>query len=400
MPGTLVYCNKLIANENKKEALENKVTCLRRFLTAMALNVRVQPPPEELNDVLQLIEKPSFLEQQQSDPWKSVEQLLSRETAKQKLTREKFGGKEDVKFREFCEWGLKAECWGKRNGVPCNKIHFRHILKPQTDLKLGDCSYLNTCHRMDQCQYVHYEVDADGVEVDIERHLPVTDVALVWPAQWISCDVRTFDLRVLGKFAVIMADPPWDIHMSLPYGTMTDDEMKQMAISTLQDDGLLFLWVTGRATELGRECMETWGYRRVDELVWIKTNQLQRLIRTGRTGHWINHCKEHCLVGVKGNPKWLCKGLDVDVLVAEVRETSRKPDEIYGLIDRLAPGTRKLEIFGRQHNTRDGWVTLGNQLDGIRIYEPEMVERFNQRYPSEGVQLSRIPDSHKKLLIQ
>jgi mRNA (2'-O-methyladenosine-N6-)-methyltransferase len=49
-----------------------------------------------------------------------------------------------------------------------------------------------------------------------------------------------------GKFAVIMADPPWDIHMELPYGTMSDDEMRQLNIPCLQDDGLIFLWVTGR----------------------------------------------------------------------------------------------------------------------------------------------------------
>ena len=60
-------------------------------------------------------------------------------------------------------------------------------------------------------------------------------------------------------------------------------------------------------------------YDRADELVWIKTNQLQRLIRTGRTGHWLNHSKEHCLVGIKGNPEGLNWGLDCDVLVGEVR---------------------------------------------------------------------------------
>jgi len=37
-------------------------------------------------------------------------------------------------------------------------------------------------------------------------------------------------------------------------------------------------------------------YERIDELIWVKTNQLQRIIRTGRTGHWLNHGKEHCLV--------------------------------------------------------------------------------------------------------
>ena len=38
------------------------------------------------------------------------------------------------------------------------------------------------------------------------------------------------------------------------------------------------------------------SYDRVDEIIWVKTNQLQRIIRTGRTGHWLNHGKEHCLV--------------------------------------------------------------------------------------------------------
>jgi len=47
----------------------------------------------------------------------------------------------------------------------------------------------------------------------------------------------------------------------------------------------------------------------------------------------------------------------------QVRDTSHKPDEIYGLIERLSPGTRKLEIFGRQHNVQKNWLTLGNQLE-------------------------------------
>lgn len=56
----------------------------------------------------------------------------------------------------------------------------------------------------------------------------------------------------------------------------------------------------------------------------------------------------------------------------QVRETSRKPDELYSLLERLSPGTRKLEIFARQHNCQPGWVGLGNQLDGTRILDPDM----------------------------
>nr|XP_041568845.1 N6-adenosine-methyltransferase catalytic subunit isoform X2 [Taeniopygia guttata] len=202
--------------------------------------------------------------------------------------------------------------------------------------------------------------------------------------QWICCDIRYLDVSILGKFAVVMADPPWDIHMELPYGTLTDDEMRRLNIPVLQDEGFLFLWVTGRAMELGRECLNLWGYERVDEIIWVKTNQLQRIIRTGRTGHWLNHGKEHCLVGVKGNPQGFNRGLDCDVIVAEVRSTSHKPDEIYGMIERLSPGTRKIELFGRPHNVQPNWITLGNQLDGIHLLDPDVVARFKQHYP-DGV---------------
>ena len=128
--------------------------------------------------------------------------------------------------------------------------------------------------------------------------------------------------------------------------------------------------------------LELWGYTRKEELVWIKTNQLQRLIRTGRTGHWLNHSKEHCLIGIKGNPK-LNRNLDCDVLVSEVRETSRKPDEIYELIERMKPGGRKLELFARAHNRRQGWISLGNQLPGVYFVEEEIIRRFNETYPND-----------------
>lgn len=70
-----------------------------------------------------------------------------------------------------------------------------------------------------------------------------------------------------------------------------------LPIAKLQDEGVIFLWVTGRAMEMGRECLAAWGYRRADEIIWIKVNQLKKTVCTGRTGHWLNHSKEHLLVG-------------------------------------------------------------------------------------------------------
>ncbi|KAJ8518350.1 hypothetical protein ONZ45_g4562 [Pleurotus djamor] len=337
----------------------------------------------------------------------------------------------------------------------CSLVHFRPLIRAHTDASLGHCSYLNTCYseptyaqspsippfpgsahshgvappnsrvpsslpsglgaggrgkEKAPCRYLHYEIDWDERDAESAppRHKAVTkqpfklELGLgpdgmnkrIYPPQWINCDLRTFDCSVLGKFHVIMADPPWDIHMNLPYGTMTDDEMRSMPLPTLQDEGLLFLWVTSRALEAGRECMRAWGYTRVDEVVWVKTNQLQRVIRTGRTGHWLNHTKEHILVGVKTVtdasgalkfPSWANRGLDTDVIVSEVRETSRKPEEVYGVIERMCPGGRKIEIFGRKHNTRAGWLTLGNQLGGDQIYDEDLAARIQAKYPERKI---------------
>lgn len=315
-----------------------------------------------------------------------IQELLNAKSVMENLKLQNFQSAGGSQLREFCYHKTKDDCRCARNSKKaCAKLHFHRIIHPHTDQNLGDCSFLNTCFHVETCKFVHYSID-DSIDepealprrlVELKSTLPRTKLT---PPQWVNCDMRYFDMSVIGKFAVIMADPPWDIHMELPYGTMGDDEMRQLNIPALQDEGYIFLWVTGRAMELGRECLTLWGYEHVDELIWVKTNQLQRLIRTGRTGHWINHGKEHCLVGAKGSLT-VNKGIDTDVIVAEVRATSHKPDEIYGVIERLSPGTRKVELFGRMHNCQPNWMTLGNQLEGVKILDPDVAESFYHKYP-------------------
>ena len=60
--------------------------------------------------------------------------------------------------------------------------------------------------------------------------------------------------------------------------------------------------------------------------------------------------------------------------MSEVRETSRKPDEIYEIIERMVPDGRRLELFGREHNVRPGWLTLGNQLPDTQVTDPALKE--------------------------
>ncbi|GHJ85063.1 hypothetical protein NliqN6_1465 [Naganishia liquefaciens] len=336
----------------------------------------------------------------------------------------------------------------------CPYPHFEPIIRPWTDVSLGQCSYLNMCYgeplftqnpslvnanqsrsaptprpstslnsAQKQCRYIHYRlvppasVEAFAAMQDKERSMvPRLDEETkrrilgiessngaeetgCQAAQWLNMDARDMDTAVLGSFDMILADPPWDIHMTLPYGTLSDDDLRSLPIPSLQPTwGLLALWVTGRAMELARELFKTWGYRRIDEIVWVKVGQLGGLVRTGRTGHWLNHTCEHLLIALKLPPEhefpnrsapipwetdkrldYLKRGVDGDVVIAEGRETSRKPDEFYGILERMAPSGRKLEIFGRKHNIRKGWLTIGNQLGDSRIIDEELKRRIDGR---------------------
>lgn len=288
------------------------------------------------------------------------------------------------------------------------KMHFIPIVQPQTDFKLGDCSYLDTCHKISSCRYVHYgqlmplKADAGDVIVnsniseerklkelyDIKENIRIWDFTrgesvcsylnCELPAQWINCDLMKIDFEVFGNdFGVVIADPSWTIHMNLSYSSLKDDELLSLRMDKLQRDGIFLLWVTGRTIETGRDFLTKWGYNVINQITWIKTSQLIRTISTGRTGHWLNHSKEHLLVAVKGDIKWINRSIDSQIMISSTRETSRKPDEIYGIVERLVgSGVRKLEIFGRQHNTRPGWLTVGNQLEGTRIVERELLQRY------------------------
>ncbi len=107
-----------------------------------------------------------------------------------------------------------------------------------------------------------------------------------------------------------------------------------------------------RAMELGRECMALWGYEYIDELVWVKTNQLQRIIRTGRTGHWLNHGKEHCLVSIHLS----CKA-------AFTSECEQNTNTRHAKMMR----TFDVDVFlrrGKQHSSV--WRTFSKQPNAIR----------------------------------
>jgi len=137
-----------------------------------------------------------------------------------------------------CRRGREALALTRPERAWCEQIHFRIIIQPHTDMALGDCSYLDSCRHMKTCKFVHYNIDDDGgsgggaTDESLASSGGSSSLALssssssssssvaATPAtqqnmEWVCCDVRLFDFSLLGKFDVLLLDPPWDIHMEV-----------------------------------------------------------------------------------------------------------------------------------------------------------------------------------------
>lgn len=193
----------------------------------------------------------------------------------------------------------------------------------------------------------------------------------------IPADIRTFDLLKLATwqknltgelFDVIMMDPPWRIASPNPtrgvkitYDTLRDREIQSMNINCLQDEGFIFIWTVNSKLQFSISLLAEWGYRYFDQICWIKQSNNKKILKGN--GFYLQHAKETCLIGIKGEPwKKACKNVKCDCLFSKRRGQSQKPNEIYDLIETLIPNGCYLEIFGRRNNLRNGWVTIGNEL--------------------------------------
>lgn len=61
--------------------------------------------------------------------------------------------------------------------------------------------------------------------------------------------------------------------------------------------------------------------------------------------------------------------------------SSRSPTDTYPFLLYFLPFAIRSEIFARKHNTRPGWLSLGNQIGGDCVWEPSLAKRLAQKYP-------------------
>jgi len=125
----------------------------------------------------------------------------------------------------------------------------------------------------------------------------------------------------------------------------------------------LFLWIPLRSVFLVEPLMRAWGFAFSGAaFVWIKQNRKSAGWFMGG-GYGTRHNAEVCWLGRRGSPRRKSAAVR-ELIIAPVRQHSRKPDEIYSRIEELCDGPY-LELFARQQ--WPGWTCIGDEIDKFRV---------------------------------
>jgi N6-adenosine-specific RNA methylase IME4 len=181
------------------------------------------------------------------------------------------------------------------------------------------------------------------------------------------------DLGALGAetaFGTVLADPPWRFsnrtgkvapeHRRLArYATLTAKEIAGLPVPALMAPrSHCYLWVPNALLAEGLMVMENWGFTYKANLVWHKVRKDGGSDGRG-VGFYFRNVTELVLFGSRGQLRTLGPGRSqVNLLATRKREHSRKPDEMYELIERCSPGPH-LELFARHR--RPGWTAWGDE---------------------------------------
>ncbi len=211
-----------------------------------------------------------------------------------------------------------------------------------------------------------------------------------------------------ADYGTILADPPWQFknrtgkvapeHKRLSrYPTLTLQEIKEIPVWLVSaEPSHLYLWVPNALLKEGLEVMEAWGYQYKTNIVW------QKIRRDGEpdgrgVGFYFRNTTEMVLFGVRGKLRTLRPGrTQVNVLKSRKREHSRKPDELYDIIEACSPAPY-LELFAR--GRREGWDQWGDQVTQYTISWPTYAhnsQRIKERPARLYPVLSRSTKAHRK----
>lgn len=186
-----------------------------------------------------------------------------------------------------------------------------------------------------------------------------------------NLDVADGELVVpAGRFATIVADPPWRYGNTSTrgaaedhYPTMSIDELCELDIAPgrAADQSHLYLWTTAGHLPEAFRVMEAWEFTYKTYLVWVKPQM--------GMGNYFRVSTELVLFGVRGGMRTRDMAT-MNYFEARRGKHSAKPHKFYDLVEKCSPGPY-LEMFCRCYRDRQlvcpcsrcerGWEVWGNQ---------------------------------------
>jgi len=177
------------------------------------------------------------------------------------------------------------------------------------------------------------------------------------------------------RFNTLYIDCPWCYKQSKVrgaaqkhYSTLSNEDIYSLDIPGIASDNcILFLWVTFPFLQEGLEAIRRWNFDyKTLGFAWVKRCKKQTEKWFWGCGHWTRSNPEICLVATKGSPKRMSKSVHT-IIDAPIEHHSKKPDIVREKIVELTGDLPRAELFARQKY--DGWVCLGNEIDGLDIRE-------------------------------
>ena len=160
----------------------------------------------------------------------------------------------------------------------------------------------------------------------------------------------------LGTFSVIYADPPWDYmgELAVGYPCMSTKEICDMPINNIATkDAVLFMWTSASLLGDALQVVKAWGFEFKTSAVWDKGAAGQ--------GAYFRQQHEVLMICIRGNvPEVPYGARPASVLKFPRLEHSRKPLEMYQIIDGMYPELSKIELFCRGEPAQ-GWTGWGNE---------------------------------------
>lgn len=158
----------------------------------------------------------------------------------------------------------------------------------------------------------------------------------------------------VGEFDIIYADPPWKYEHSVSASRDIENQYPTMELAEIcaidvpaADNCILFLWATNPKLEEAMAVIKAWGFEYRTNMVWVKD-------KIGM-GYYVRQQHELLLIAKRGTPPMALEENRPSSVLQAVRSSkhSKKPDEVYALIEKMFPKRTYVELFARQ--ARQGW---------------------------------------------